>query len=115
MVDLKPQITYEDFTKIDIRVGEIIHADVLTKARKPSIVLQIDFGSDVGQKTSSAQITECYSPEELIGKQVMAVINFAPRNIAGFVSEVLVLGIYAKQGVVLLKPEQMVAKGDIIG
>lgn len=107
--------TFDDFLKLDIRVGEIIKAESFEKARKPAYKLWVDFGERIGIKKSSAQITECYKPEELIGKQVLGVINFSPRQIADFMSEVLVLGVYAEQGVVLIQPEQSVKKGDKLG
>ena len=102
----------EDFTKLDIRVGTIISATVFEKAKKPAYQLQIDFGDTIGIKKSSAQVTECYSVEDLIGKQVLAVVNFPPRQIADFMSEVLVLGTYSKDGVVLITPDKMVENGD---
>jgi len=108
-------ITYEDFTKLDIRVGQITSAEYSEKAKKPAYKLWVDLGEDLGIKTSSAQVTECYKKDDLIGRQVLCVINFPPRNIAGFISEVLVLGIYASQGVVLIQPEQPVKKGDKAG
>lgn len=107
--------TFEDFMKLDIRVGEILEAEVLKEARKPAYKLKIDFGEEVGIKKSSAQITECYKASDLIGRQVLGVVNFPPRKIAGFSSEALVLGTYSKQGVVLIKPEQAVEKGDKLG
>lgn len=107
--------TFEDFMKLDIRVGEIIKGEVFEKARKPAYKLWIDFGDEIGVKKSSAQITECYKIEDLIGKQVLGVVNFPPRQIADFMSEVLVLGTYSKQGVVLIQPEQPVEKGDKLG
>ncbi len=107
--------TFADFQKLDIRVGEIIKTEVFEKARKPAYKLWVDFGEEIGVKQSSAQITECYQPEELMGKQVLGVVNFPPRQIADFMSEVLILGVYAKQGVVLIKPEQTVRKGDKLG
>ncbi len=107
--------TFEDFMKLDIRVGEIIRAEVFEKARKPSYKLTVDFGDEIGVKKSSAQITECYAPQELVGKQVLAVVNFSPRQIADFMSEVLVLGTYSEQGVVLIQPERSVHKGDKLG
>ena len=85
------------------------------KAKKPAYKLWIDFGEEIGLKKSSAQITDCYSSEELIGKQVLGVINFPPRQIGGFMSEVLVLGTYSTQGVVLIQPEQLVKNGDKLG
>lgn len=108
-------ITFDDFAKIDIRVGEIIKAEVFEKARKPAYKLYVDFGNDIGIKKSSAQITDLYEIEDLIGKQIMAVVNFPPRQIADFMSEVLVLGTYSKDGVVLIKPERTVEKGDKLG
>lgn len=107
--------TFDDFLKLDIRVGEIVEAKVFEKARNPAYKLVVDFGEEIGLKNSSAQITEFYTPDNLIGKQVLGVVNFPPRNIAGFISEVLVLGIYAEGGVVLIQPERNVKKGDKLG
>ena len=107
--------TIEDFEKIDIRVGTIIEAKVFEKARKPAYKLKIDFGKEIGIKNSSAQITAVYKVEELVGKQVLGVVNFPPRQVADFFSEVLVLGTYSKQGVVLIKPDIEVENGDILG
>lgn len=107
--------TFEDFMKLDIRVGEIIKAEFFEKAKKPAYKLWVDFGDEIGIKKSSAQITECYKKEELIGKQVLGVVNFPPRQIADFMSEILVLGTYSTQGVVLIQPEQSVKKGDKLG
>lgn len=106
---------FEDFAKLDIRAGTIISANTFPKAKRPAYQLQIDFGEEIGIKKSSAQITECYRAEDLIGKQVLAVVNFPPRQIADFMSEVLVLGTYSKQGVVLITPDVTVQNGDKLG
>ena len=108
-------ISFDDFLKVDIRVGTIIDAKVFEKAKKPAYQLQIDFGEELGLKKSSAQITEVYQPKDLRGKQILAVVNFPPRQIADFSSEVLVLGTYSKQGVVLITPEETVENGDKLG
>ena len=107
--------TFEDFEKLDIRVGEIIEVEIFSKARKPAFKLKIDFGEKIGIKKSSAQITELYKPEELVAKQILGVVNFPPRQVAGFMSEVLVLGIYSENGVVLIKPDSKVKNGDKLG
>ncbi|MEN6418164.1 MAG: tRNA-binding protein [Clostridiaceae bacterium] len=107
--------TFDDFMKIDIRVGEIVRAEVFEKAKKPAYKLWVDFGEEIGTKQSSAQITQLYTPEELVGRQVLGVVNFPPRKVADFSSEVLVLGVYAEQGVVLIQPDQPVKKGDKLG
>jgi tRNA-binding protein len=108
-------ISWSDFEKIDIRVGTIIEVSAFEKARKPSYQLTIDFGS-LGVKKSSAQITKHYSIEELKGKQVIAVVNFPPKQIANFFSECLVLGIYDENNsVVLLQPQKQVHNGAKIG
>lgn len=104
-----------DFFNVDIRVGQIIKAEHFKRAKNPSYKLWIDFGEEIGMKQSSAQITKVYELDELVGKQILAVVNFPPRNIAGFNSEVLVLGTYSKQGVVLVSPEQKVGNGDKLG
>ncbi|WP_239615598.1 chaperone CsaA [Cohnella mopanensis] len=106
--------TIDDFAALDIRIGTILESEPFPEARKPAIKLRIDFGS-LGVLASSAQITNRYAPESLIGKQVAAVVNFPPRRIAGFKSEVLVLGAVPEEGdVVLLQPEQPVANGTPI-
>lgn len=106
------QTNIQTFEQIDIRVGTILTAMVFTKARKPAYQLTIDFGEETGIKKSSAQITTFYTPETLIGKQVVAVVNFPPRQIADFMSECLVLGLVGKEGgVVLLQPERPVPNG----
>ncbi|MBO0992680.1 tRNA-binding protein [Bacillus sp. SD088] len=107
--------TFEDFQKLDMRVGEIIRTEAFPKARKPAYKLWVDFGEDIGIKQSSAQITDCYELNELIGKQVLGVINFPPMQVADFRSEVLVMGVYSEQGVVLIEPQQKVKKGDRLG
>jgi len=97
-------ITYDDFEKVDIRVGEIVEVQDFPKARNPSFKLRIDFGAEIGERWSAAQATN-YSKEELLGKQVIAVINFPPKNIAGFMSECLTLGVPGEDGKVsLLSP-----------
>ena len=107
--------TFDDFMKLDIRAGTIVAAKNFEKARRPAYQLEVDFGGDLGVKRSSAQITEQYTPEELIGKQVLAVVNFPPRQIANFFSEVLVLGTYSEGGVVLITPDKPVKNGDKLG
>ena len=108
-------VTFDDFIKLDIRVGTIIEAKVFQKAKRPAYQLKIDFGSEIGIKKSSAQITDKYSTDDLIGKQVLAVINFPPRQISNFMSEVLVLGTYSKDGVILITPDTRVENGDKLG
>ena len=104
---MKEQITYDIFDKVDIRVGTVISVDKNEKARKPSLVVKVDFGSDIGVKQSSAQITHYYNKDNLIGKQVIGVCNFPEKNIAGVVSQVLILGSIDKEGkVVLVHPSQ---------
>ena len=111
---MKKEITFEDFLKIDIRVGTIIEVCDFKKARKPAYQLKIDFG-DLGIKKSSAQITNLYSKEDLINKQVTAVLNFKPRQIANFLSEVLVLGIHdTSNNVVLLQTSKRAKNGQQI-
>lgn len=106
---------FDDFMKLDIRAGTITDAKVFEKARKSAYKLTLDFGEEIGVKRSSAQITDHYKPEELIGKQVLAVVNFPPRQIADFMSEVLVLGTYSEGGVVLITPDMKVKNGDKLG
>jgi len=110
-----PTIEWGDFEKIDIRVGTIMEVNDFPKARKPSYQLSIDFG-DLGVKKSSAQLTDFYNKEELVGQQVVAVVNFPPKQIANFFSECLVLGVYTdKKEVVLLHPDRKVENGWKIG
>ncbi|WP_090398814.1 chaperone CsaA [Natribacillus halophilus] len=107
--------TIEDFTKLDIRIGTVLKAEHLTGAKVPAITLEIDFGEEIGVKASSAQITNRYEPDQLIGEQVVAVVNFPPRKIAGFTSEVLVIGgVPEKEDVVLLKPDMPLPNGTSV-
>ena len=104
---MKEQITYDDFDKIDIRVGTVISVKKNEKARKPSLVIEVDFGKEIGIKQSSAQITHYYNEDNLKGKQVVGICNFPEKNIAGVVSQVLILGSIDKEGkVILIHPSQ---------
>ena len=109
-------ISWEDFEKIDMRVGTIVEVHDFPKARKPAYRLSIDFGNEIGVKGSSAQITVHYKKEELLNRKVVAVVNFPPKKIADFVSECLVLGVYDENNdVILLQPERSVINGMKIG
>jgi len=111
---MKEQISFEEFLNVDIRVGTIIEVNKFPKARKAAYQLTIDFGS-IGIKKSSAQITDLYSKEELLQKQVCAIVNFKPKQIANFLSKCLVLGVYNKDGkVVLLKTSELIKNGEQI-
>ncbi len=106
------KITYEDFRKVNIRVGSVLSVKNNEKSRQPALVLEVDFGKEIGVKTTSAKITQYYNAENLIGKQIIAVCNFPNKNIAGIVSEVLILGaVDAKGRVVLLHPSQKIENG----
>ena len=109
---MTPEITFDDFLKTDVRVGTVIAAETFPEARKPAIKLTIDFGGQIGTRRSSAQITKYYKPEELVGTQVVAVVNFPPRQIGPFLSQVLTLGVPDENGdVVLLRPTISVPNG----
>ena len=109
---MKQEITYEDYNKVEIKIGTVLSVKKNEKARKPSLVVEVDFGSETGIKKSSAQITDYYNEENLVGKQVIGVCNFPEKNIAGIVSQVLILGALEKDGkVVLVHPSQKVENG----
>lgn len=109
---MSDEIDFEDFLKVDIRVGTVVKAEPFPEARKPAIKLWVDFGDEIGEKKSSAQITKHYTVESLIGRQVMAVVNFPPRQIGPMKSEILVLGLSDPEGgIVLLRPDQDVPNG----
>lgn len=107
-----PEIAFDDFLKVDIRIGTVTHAEAFPEARNPAYKLRIDFGEGIGERKSSAQITDFYEPAELIGQQVLAVVNFPPRQIGPSVSEVLVLGLAADSGgIALVSPDRVVPNG----
>lgn len=106
---------YSNFESLDIRVGTILQVELFSKARKPAYQLVVDFGEEVGHLQSSAQLTELYAIDDLIGKQILAVVNFEPKQIANFISQCLVLGVYTKDGVVLLSSERPCKNGDKLG
>lgn len=111
---VKEWLEWDDFAKVEIRVGTIVEAEYFKEARKPALKLRIDFG-EFGIKKSSAQITKRYIPEEIIGKQVVAVVNFKPKQIANIKSECLLLGALAGEEVILLQPDQKVSNGLRVG
>ena len=105
-------ITFDDFLKVDIRVGTVVEAEPFPEARKPAIKMRIDFGPEIGIKKTSAQVTAHYTPETLVGRQVAAVVNFPPRQIGKFMSEVLALGFSDEAGgIVLIAPDKTVPNG----
>ena len=109
---MKKEITYDEYSKIQILVGTVLKVSKNEKARKPSLVIEVDFGSEIGVRKSSAQITHYYNSDNLVGKQVIGVCNFPKKNIAGIISEVLILGAIEKDGkVVLVHPSQKVENG----
>lgn len=106
------ELSFDDFLKVDIRAGRITRAEPYPEARKPAIKIWIDFGPEIGEKKTSAQVTAHYTPDTLLGKQVMAVVNFPPRQIGKFMSEVLILGVSdADGGIVLLRPDHDIPLG----
>lgn len=110
------QASIDDFSKLDIRAGTIVRAETFPEARNPAYKLWIDFGVEIGVKPSSARITDLYSAEELVGRQVLGVVNFPPRKIGPFLSEVLTLGVYTDDDtVVLIQPERPVPDGSRLG
>lgn len=108
-------ITFDDFLKVDMRVGTVLNAKVNEKAKKPAYILEVDFGKKIGIKTTSAQITDKYSLDELIGMKVVGVVNFPPKQIADVKSEFLIIGSYSEGGVTLLSPNKDAQNGDKIG
>ena len=109
---MKEQITYDSFDKVDVRIGTVISVKKNEKARKPSLIVEVDFGKEIGIKQSSAQITHYYNEENLVGKQVIGVCNFPEKNIAGVISQFLILGAIEKDGkVVLVHPSQNAENG----
>lgn len=110
---ISDEIIFDDFMKVDVRVGTILSVNLNEKARIPAYVMDIDFGDIIGKKKSSAQLTDNYKPDELVGKQICAVVNFPPRRVAGVKSEVLVLAIVCKDsGTVLVEPNMPVTDGE---
>ena len=106
-------IGFDDFLKVDIRVGRVLRAEPFPQARKPAIKMWIDFGPELGERKTSAQVTALYTPETLVGRQVLGVVNFPPRQIGKFMSEVLVLGVPDRDdAIVLLSPDQEVPEGS---
>jgi tRNA-binding protein len=107
---MEPTISYDDFRKVDVRVGEILEVLDFERARNPSYKVRVNFGAEIGEKWSSVQAKLAYSKEELLGRQILAVVNFAPKNIAGFLSEVLILGVEKEDGSLsLLEPSRQPA------
>ena len=108
-------ITWEDFTKVELRVGTIIEVNDFPEARKPAYQVKVDFGEDIGIKKSSAQITELYSKDDLINKQIVAVTNFPPKQISSFMSECLITGFYNSENkIILTVPEQSIPNGSLL-
>lgn len=116
MAAVKEMVTFDDFERVDIRAGTVLRCEPFPEARKPAYKLWIDFGPEIGTRRSSAQITTHYEPSALVGRQVLAVVNFPPRQVGPFMSEVLTLGVYAEDGsVVLVTPDRRVQDGARFG
>lgn len=115
MADVSTEISWSDFEKVELLTGTIVEVEDFPEAKKPAYKLKVDFGERVGFRSSSAQITELYSKEDLIGKQVVGVVNFPPRKIGSFTSECLITGFYRDDGVVLAVPDKNVPNGKKLG